>query len=152
MTFAEVLPALAKGRIAHWKSWDYRLTPPGLEYRALGEEWQQLRDASNQDFYVDSTWEVVPEEPAKHVHFCGLECCARAASDRGTIAGLHGTITDLKGRIEENIDTIARLERELAEARSVCMSGWGCILPRSHAGQCRDTMGNNHGTPGHDTK
>jgi hypothetical protein len=166
--FADVLPHLEAGRRVRRASW-----PAGVHWYANSHTYvYNERAAAPLDAHVHllaSDWEVVKEPaPAKPECLgcgaprCGCERhvgCIKVEGDlRSQVARLTRELREANDYAVDFKATVERLTRERDEARAdaikantVCMSGWGCVLRPRHLGQCRDSFGNNHGTPGVDT-
>lgn len=108
MTFAEVLPALARGRLTKWGIWTYRMAEGGngmIESRNLSESedaWQTVTPTRN--FLLASDWELADEPDVANWCPCRSHDCP-------------AVIARLNAWTARDAATIARLEREVASMR-----------------------------------
>ena len=141
MTFAEVLPALSSGRVCKrtggWEQFEYRLDDKPLLYRKLGDvQWEG--SIAELGSLLASDWEVV-EEPAKP-DLSAVAMGLDAPTLRRERDESRAEVKYLEGQVESHGAAIARLERELAEARSPCMCVSSsvharCAMPGGHPGK-----------------
>lgn len=123
MKFSEVLPALEAGRRCRHEAWNGYVVREGdklfRRWREAGGEmsaewsmWQLLQSGR----VISERWEVIPEEPAKGEWTWQHACCNHYCAHPSKAHELH--------------ETIARLTRELEEAREAVREARDTLIQR----------------------